>query len=45
MGDKSPKSKQRHQQQKAEVKKTDASNALTKQQRQAAPPGAQAKKK
>ena len=42
VGDKSPKSKERGQQQKNAVKKQDASNAAAKQQRQAsasAPPG------
>jgi len=37
MGDKSPKSKQRGQQQKDANKKQDASNAAAKQQRQATP--------
>jgi hypothetical protein len=46
MGDKSPKSKQRGQQQKDATKKQDASNAAAKQQRQAvSPSGAPGKKK
>jgi hypothetical protein len=45
MGDKSPKSKQRGQQQKDAVKKQDASNAAAKQQRQASPSATPGKKK
>lgn len=45
MGDKSPKSKQRGQQQKDAVKKQDAVNAAAKQQRQATPSAAPGKKK
>jgi hypothetical protein len=45
VGDKSPKSKERGQQQKNAVKKQDASNAAAKQQRQASPSAPPGKKK